>query len=412
MTTEARTRLSSRELDEALQSPAMIEDPYPTYRLLRESAPLFWSEQTERWFVSSMEDVQAVLRDARGYSLDFGSTLLERYGSPVREQIQDLVDHFKAPGFSADRPLHTTIRRRLASTFSKPEVEKLRPRIAQRIGELLDELEDPSAFDVIDALAFPLPAITIAEMFGAPREDFPLFKQWSVDILNFGMLRIPAEQGARPANDAIVAFRAYITDILETRRDPSAAVSALVEESSELDPLGVDDLLAVCVTLLIAGHETTTSLIGNTLFALLSDTHEYEAVASGRVPIEAAVEEALRWEAPIQRVNRVVVSPQASIRGTQLAEGDIVEVLIGAANRDDAVYEEPDRYRSERPRQLHLAFGGGIHACIGAPLARIEAPLALEALFARFPRMELADGWSPEWGALRGLNALPVATSR
>ncbi len=405
----ARERLSSRELDEALQSPEMLEDPYPTYRLLRESAPLFWSAETERWFVSSMDDVQAVLRDAKGYSLDFGSALLERYESPVREQIEDLVQHFKAPGFSADRPLHTTIRRRLAPIFSKSEVEGLRAGMAERIGELLDEVGRPERFDAIDALAFPLPAITIAEMFGAPPADFPLFKKWSVDILNFGMTRLPPEQAAGPANEAIVALRAYIKDVLETKRGPDVAVSALVDQSSELDTLDEGDLLAVCVTLLIAGHETTTSLIGNTLFALLSDPREYEAVASGRVSIEAAVEESLRWEAPIQRVNRVVASSEVSIRETQLAEGEVVEVLIGSANRDEAAFDEPDRFWSERPRRLHLAFGGGIHACIGAPLARIEAPLALQALLDRFPAMELAEDWSPEWGALRGLNSLMVA---
>jgi cytochrome P450 len=409
--TNARARLSSRELDEALQSPTMLDDPYPTYRVLRESAPLFWSVETERWFVSSLSDARTILRDAKGYSLDFGSTLLERYESPVREQIGDLVEHFKAPGFSADRPLHTTIRRRLASTFSKPEVELLRPRIAQRIGELLDEVAAPGRFDVIDALAFPLPAITIAELFGAPREDFPLFKRWSVDILNFGMTRLPPEEAARPANEAIVAMRSYIKDILETRREPGVAVSALVDQSSGLDALREDDLLAVCVTLLIAGHETTTSLIGNALYALLSDPREHELVAGGRVPLEAAVEEALRWEAPIQRVNRVVRSPEAPIRGTQLANGEVVEILIGSANRDEAVFVEPDRYSSERPKVANLAFGGGIHACIGAPLARIEAPLALEALFDRFPKMELVEDWSAEWGALRGLTSLIVTGS-
>ncbi|MBI4561578.1 MAG: cytochrome P450, partial [Candidatus Rokubacteria bacterium] len=294
-------------------------------------------------------------------------------------------------------------------------VEGMRPHIREIVDGLLDKVQDAGTMDVIADLAYPLPITVICEMLGVPGSDRNRLRGWSLDIArSLDAIGLPADPEV--VARGVVARRAlaeYFRDglIAERRKRPQAdLLSALIAAEEQGDKLSEGELLATCNLLLVAGHETTVNLIGNGLLALLRHPDQLNALREAPSLIESAVEELLRYDGPVQRTARIP-NTDVEIDGRKIAKGEMVVALIGAANRDPAHFPDPDRLHITRGASDHVAFGWGIHFCLGAPLARAEAQIAIGTLLRRVPGLTLATT-APEWretSVLRGLKALPVA---
>jgi hypothetical protein len=308
-----------------------------------------------------------------------------------------------------DPPDHTRLRSLVSKAFTPRTVETLRPRIEQIVEDQLDAVAAAGQMDVIRDLAYPLPVTVIAEMLGIPIEDRERFKHWSDEAIR--SLGFSNEDDARRSMQATRELRAYLQPIVEQRRrEPREdLISALVAAEEQGDKLSTDEVFSTIILLLVAGNETTTNLIGNGLLALLRNPQQLELLRDDPALIENAVEELLRYDSPVQFTSRIPLE-QIEIDGRHIPAGKELLLVLGGANRDPAQYVDPDRLDVTRKEIRHLAFGHGIHFCLGAPLARLESQTALLALVQRFPRMRLAVA-EPKRGdniLLRGLAELPV----
>jgi cytochrome P450 len=403
--------IAAGTLDERLTSPGFVQDPYPVYAALRETDPVYWCEPWDAWVVTSHAAVVEVLRRPDAFS-SAGSELaaLESLDRQRPGSVPSLIAHYRTPIVSTtDPPLHTRLRRRLVSSFTPHVVERLRPRVAELTDRLLVAIEGSDRVDLLDSLAYPLPALVIAELLGVPVADRAEFLRWSADIVAFVGTGVAAEDDrARCAEQSMRAFRASLLPLIrERRRRPTEDLIGLLvrEDANELtDP----EILATCVTLLFAGHETTANLIGNGLLALLRTPSEARLLASEPSLTERAVEELLRFDSPVQRNRRRAVA-DVELAGRRIRKGARVLAFLGAANRDPSIFAEPDRLDIRRRPTRHLAFGHGIHYCVGAALSRLEAPIVLTALLQRYPDLALADDvqFLPNI-AFRGLRRLEV----
>jgi cytochrome P450 len=310
-----------------------------------------------------------------------------------------------------DPPDHTRVRGLVNKAFTPRRVASLRQHIEGIVDELLGPLARSRAMDVIADLAAPLPAFVIAELLGVPRRDYPQFKAWSNDLVSLagGMDRTDALARFRRGLDALLGYLREI--IAARRREPrDDLISAMIAAQEAHDALSDDELLATSNLLLIAGHETTTNLIGNGMLALLRHPAEFERLRAEPGLLRGAIEEMLRYDSPVQATVRIPIEP-IELGGQRIAPGALVVVGIGAANRDPEIFPEPDRFDVGRTENRHLAFGFGTHFCLGAPLARLEAEIAFQQLLARFPAVRLGKPdvtYRPNV-VLRGLTELPVA---
>jgi len=312
-----------------------------------------------------------------------------------------------------DAPDHTRLRALVNRAFTPRIVEGMRGHIQHIVDALVDQVQGARSMDVIADLAYPLPVTVISEMLGVPAADRAAFKQWSSDIarsLDAAILPAGSDVIAR-GQVARAALGDYFRTLIATRwKNPRAdLLSNLIAAEEQGDKLSEEELLATCVLLLIAGHETTVNLIGNGLFALLRHPAEFRALRDHPTLIATAVEELLRYDGPVQRTGRMTMT-DVEISGTPIPKGSIVAAIIGAANRDPAQFSDPERLDVARRENRHIAFGFGIHFCLGAPLARVEGQIAIGTLLRRLPALELASA-QPEWresSVLRGLKALQV----
>jgi pimeloyl-[acyl-carrier protein] synthase len=399
--------------EDELDSPAFHVDPYPVYARLRAEAPVYWSDTVGAWLLTRYDDVMATIRDP-GHFSNRGrfSAVLDRLSPDDRPTFRPLESHFSVGLIGSDPPDHTRLRGLVNRAFTPRVLENLRPRIVEIVDELLDAVQERDGMDVIRDFAYPLPAIVIAELLGAAPEDRDRFKHWSDGILSFqGTGRTTPEVLIRAQTD-LLDMRAFITGLAEERRRESKddLLSRLVEAESEGDKLTDAELLATCVTLLTAGHETTTNLIGSGLYTLLRHPDQLHRLRDDPSLMSSAVEEMLRFESPLKR-NPRRIKEDFELHGQQLRKGDFVLQALAAANRDSDQFPEPNTFDISRQPNRHVAFGMGIHFCLGAPLARLEAPIAIGALLERRPRFHLATD-SVEWqrhGLLRALEALPIA---
>jgi cytochrome P450 len=310
-----------------------------------------------------------------------------------------------------DAPDHTRVRKLVNKAFTPRRIAGLRGRIEAIVNELLEPVVRQGRMDVIDALAAPLPAIVIAELLGVPAEDHRQFKSWAAEIVaGLGQPTL----GSRRASTAPAMQKlfGYLTEIIAARRKEPRddLISAMVLAQEEEDALSDSELLATSNLLLIAGHETTTNLIGNGLLALLREPDELERLRNDMNLLPAAIEELLRYDGPVQATIRVA-REDLEIGGYEVEEGSLLLVGIGAANHDPAIFNDPERLDVGRDPNPHLAFGFGAHFCLGAPLARLEGEIAFRALLERFPDIALeteAPPFRPN-PVLRGLVSLPVS---
>jgi cytochrome P450 len=391
--------------------PRLRTDPYSVYRALREEAPIYWSELMQLWVLTRYDDVLAVLRDHGRFSSE-----RTRARNPM---VQQMEAYRMASGplgtaptmLSLDPPSHTRMRNLVNKAFTPRVVERSRPRIQAIAEELLDGLPDPRNLDVVSDLAVPLPVIVIEEVLGIPRSDRERFKAWSSDIagsLGGPFQRADAiERSVRSANEIAGYFRDQIS--LRRGQPREDLLSALCAAQEHGDLLSEDELIATCILLLVAGNETTTNLIGNGMLALLRNPDQRRRLQKDPSLIDTSVEEMLRYEGPAQMTSRIVLQ-NAEFASHHFEEGQVVLALLGAANRDPHQFPDPDRFDVCRRPNRHLAFGLGIHYCVGAPLALAEAQVAFETLLRRLPEPEPAFE-EPDWGQsfiLRGLKSLPV----
>jgi cytochrome P450 len=394
-------------------SPEFREDPYVFYKMLRDNTPRLRTD-FGLWFLTTHVDASAALRDPRNSSDEKHSKLYEAFMQQAREEDRaSMIDAFRTMLFM-DPPDHTRLRGLVQQAFTPRMVEQVRPRAQQLIDELLDNaIEADQSMDVIEQVAYPLPVTIICELLGVPVADHAQFADWSRALsraIDPSPLRTPELE--REIETAALAFAAYF-DALVTERRASPGddlLSALITTEAEGDRLDADELFGTALLLLIAGHETTVNLIGNGLLALLRNPDEFRRLVDDSGLARTAVEEALRYDSPVQMNQRVALEPFTLSGGEVVDAGDQMIVMLAAANRDPAVFPEPDRFDAGRvDARRHLAFGGGIHHCLGAALARVEGEVALSTLVRRLPDMELAG--TPERRpnfTLRGLAHLPV----
>jgi len=386
--------------------PEFHADPYPFYRRLREEDPVHQSP-LGIWVLTRYDDTVMVLRDPR-FGREGMAELMEARlgaGSVRPANTRDML--FRDP------PDHTRLRALVSRAFTPRVVEAMRPHIQEIVDGLLDRVEGARGMDVIEELAYPLPVTVICEMLGVPTADQDVFKQWSADIarsLDAAILPAGSEVITR-GQEAGDALREYFRSLIAVRRKRPLPdlLSALIAAEEQGDKLSEPELVATCSLLLIAGHETTVNLIGNGVLALLRHPAELRALADDPALLQTGVEELLRFDGPVQRTGRMTMA-DVEIDGKPIPKGSIVAAVIGAANRDPAHFPDPDRLDVSRRENRHIAFGFGIHFCLGAPLARIEGQVAIGTLLRRMPSLKLVSD-TPEWresSVLRGLKTLQV----
>lgn len=392
-----------------LFGPEMLANPYPFYHRLRTTQPVLRVPALDAWIVTTYEGVNGSLRNPRLSSDRFprARARLEAKG------LGGLVDDRMKSMIHMDAPDHTRLRGLVNKAFTPKVVEAMEGHIEEIVDELLDAAHKKGRFDLIADLAYPLPVMVIAEMLGVPPEDRSKFKHWS-DELSAVLAGDPA---ALPDGvlDQVMVARAELVDYFRAvtasrRLSPgNDLLSALVQAEEEGGKLSEDELYSTLVLLLVAGNETTTNLLGNGMFALLSHADELRRLWQDPAIVPSAVEEMLRYDSPIQFTTRLAKA-DVEIHDTKIREGEWLYLVIGAANRDPEQFPDPDRFDVGRAGNKHIAFGAGAHFCLGAPLARLEAQIALRSMRQRFANLRLS-GDKPEYRNnfnLRGLKALQV----
>jgi len=390
--------------------PEVHANPYPMYARLRAEDPVHWSALMEAWVLTRYDDVVAVLTDSR-FSADRRQAR-NRFADEIARREEEFGPFGRTRTMlTSDPPEHTRLRRLVSKAFTPRMVEGLRPRIQEIVDELLDAVAQNGRMDVIRDLAYPLPVIVIAEMLGVPPEHRDQFKHWSDEIVGvLGGPLVPQETLER-SRVAVHELAEYLSGVIvERRREPREdLVSGLIAAEEQGQILSEDEMLATAMLLLVAGNETTTNLIGNGMLSLLRNPDEMERLCADPSQVPTAVEELLRYDGPVQATGRVAME-DLEIGGQKVTKGQAVLTVLGAANRDPAQFGKPDELDLDRQPNEHVAFGDGIHFCLGAPLARAEGQIAFETLLRRFahPRLETDN---LQWGGsfiLRGLKSLPI----
>lgn len=386
--------------------PEFVADPYPMYHRLRAEDPVHHSP-LGFWVLTRYPDVLAMLRDPRLIKEPIAAFVAARFGVAVPPGLGlSMLDR--------DPPDHTRLRGLVSKAFTPRALERLRPEIQQIVDGLLDEVRGRGSMDLIEEFAYPLPVRVICEMLGVPVKDHERFKAWGLDIargLDAIMLPPDSPVGQRSVSGRR-ALAEYFRELIAERRAAPRddMLSALIAAEEAGDTLNEEELLATCILLLVAGHETTVNLIGNGTLALLRHPAELQKLRDNPGLIGSAVEELLRFDGPVQRTARIP-SEDITIGGQTIGKGEMVMPFLGAADRDPTQFPDPDRLDITRADNRHIAFGMGIHFCLGAPLARMEGQIAINTLLARLPKLTLATD-QPRFRqslTLRGLEALPVS---
>ena len=402
------TTATSQELLIRLLDPASRADPYPVYAQIRELGPLRIPEFNLTVF-SSYQDCDDVLRHPSSAS-DF------RKATPMEGRPAPDDDEYGDPSFLfLDPPDHTRLRKLVSKAFVPKVVKALEPDITALVSGLLDAVEEKGDFDVIADLAHPLPVAVICRLLGVPVEDeheFSAASTLSAQSLDpFITFTGEAPDNLDSQLQAELWLYEYLRDLIaKRRRDPGDdLMSGLIHVVESGDQLTEQEIIATCSLLLVAGHETTVNLIANAILAMLRRPQQWAALGADASRVHAVAEETLRFDPPVQ-LNGRIAADDMTIGGTDIAKGDTMMLLLAAAQRDPAICESPDEFDPDRESIRHLGFGKGPHFCLGAPLARLEAAIALSAVTARFPSARIVG--EPQYKqnvTLRGMSTLPVS---
>ena len=390
-------------------SPEFIRDPYPHYERLRRTDPVHITPHG-MYLASRHAEASLVLRDRR-FGKDFVERSKRRYGPKIMEEpIFRSMSHWM---LQQDPPDHTRLRGLVVKAFTARRVEDMRPRIQQVVDETIERVAERGHMDLIEDFAFRLPVTIICDMLGIPEEHREVFYTGSRDggrILDPVPLT-PAEIAQGNAGNLMAQM--YFQQLFELRRRTPGddLTTQLVQAEEDGSKLSNEELTANIILLFGAGHETTVNLIGNGLLALHRNPDQLALLSANPALITNAIEEFLRYDSSVQLTGRVALEDFDALGDKKIPKGETVLCLLGSANRDPAVYpDRPDRLDITRPNVRPLSFGGGIHFCLGAQLARIEAEIAISTLLRRLPELRLDDADNPEWRptfVLRGLKRLP-----
>ena len=400
-----------------LDSPEFLANPYPIFDQMRNNDPIYWSAENSYWILTRYSDIASLIQNENLSS--------NRIGAHAGRLPDEAKKHFR-PFFTAvsswmlmiDPPDHTRLRGLVNKAFTPRVVENMRGLVQRLVDDMLAAVTKQGRMDIMTDLANTLPATVIAELLGVPGTDQRKFKTWSDDIaLALSGIDTAGTKDElfalyELAQNSFLALSDYFMErVVELRRNPQEnLLSALAQAEEQGDRLTEDELFANCVLLMIAGHETTTNLIGNGILALLQNPGQREALSSNPDLIVSAVEELVRYDSPVQKMGRIALA-DINVAGKQIKKGELVCFSFAAANRDPEQFESPKQLDITRKRNRHLAFGHGLHYCVGAALARLEGQIAVNSVLRSLPKIQLAHE-TLEWYrnfTLRGLKSLPVA---
>jgi len=398
-----------------LGNPATNANPFPEFARLRAEDPVHWSPAMKAWIVTRYADVKQVALNNRQISADRLTPFFKANPEYQRGSIESLVRYLNHWMVFRDPPDHTRLRRLFTKAFTPTAVENLRSNIEDIVAHLIDGMQAKAGrgepVDYIADFAYPLPASVIMDLLGVPRTDLERVKVWSDDIALFigtaqvaGNKYLRAETGAKAMAD-------YFRGLVEARAAAPTGdmISQLVLARDDRDALSTDEIIGTAILLLFAGHETTTNLIGNGFFYSMKHRDEWERLVASPSLADQAVEEYLRYDGPSGALARVAAA-DTELGGKTIREGQRVFAFMNSANRDPEAFDDPERFDIGRPQSPHMTFGHGIHFCLGAPLARLEARIAAVRLAERLPNIRLTSG-EPDWHdslILRGVKSLPV----
>ena len=392
-----------------------LSDPYPLLDSLRQKDPIHWSELLGGWVLTRYEDVFNAFLDTR-LSSQKAQAIMNQLPSEQQERVKSLGTHLALWVSHNDPPSHTRLRRLINMAFTPRVINTMAPQIEQVVDELIDKVFDQGKMDLIKDFAYALPVTVISEMLGVPSQDRSQFSNWIDDIvLTMDGSAPEARKYAELSQKSLLELINYFNGIInQRRREPrDDLISSLIAVEEEGDRLSPNELYAMVSQILVGGHDTTTGLIGNSILALLQFPDEMKKLKGNPSLINTAVEEFLRFEAPGPRNTRLARS-NLEIGGQQIKKGETLFLMVNAANHDPAKFENPDRIDITRHPNNHLTFGWGLHFCLGAPLARLEGKIAVNALLRRLPDLHFADEPhrdTPPWrqsAGLRLLKTLPV----
>ena len=394
------------------EDPGVIADPYPTFQRMRIEDPCHWSPRLKGWVLTRYDDVRRACLDKDHFSSDRLRPFFDAMPGAQAARIEDIVRYLSLWMVFKDPPDHTRLRKLAGRVFHVKSMHGMRPQIEDITRGLLHNLQARDAFDFIADFAGPLPCLVIMAMLGVPREDLALVKRLSDDIALFiGSSRTTSEKydTAQTATHEMAAyFRAMIVD--RQARPQHDLLSELTHLRDGDDRLSEDELIALCILLLFAGHETTTNHLANGMATLMRFPDQMARWRADPVITSSAIEELLRYDGPSGAIVRIVRG-ETSLHGKTLHDGDRVFLMMHAANRDPDAFADPDQLDLTRDGRPHLAFGFGTHICLGFPLARTEGQVALPAVLNAFAHIEPAADAAPAWInslVFRGMHTLPV----
>ena len=409
-------RLANKGIALDFISKDYIDNPYKTYNSMRSHKPILFSQTTRLHWVTKMEFAQEMLRDKRFSVDDRKYPIAEKRRKEFKKAGREIMlEQFENPSMlKLDPPDHSRIRKLVQYGFTNRYITSLEPEIKKIVKDCLDKVHNQDSFDLIEDLAKPLPAIVIAKMMGLPDEDLSQFQAWSEDLL-VGVGGIgTSKEDIKKSGDAYEALIRYFEEIILSRKNSpdDDFIGKLIQAEESGDKLNIKEMYGTCLLLLIAGHETTTRLIGNGMFTLFNHLDQMSHLQNNFELIPNAIEEMLRYEPPVHATvrfaeNEMIYNEKTYKRGTPFA------VSIAGANRDPEANKNPNEFDITREEIKHISFGYGPHMCIGASLARIESKIAFECLFERFKNLELEDK-NPIWGRnliFRGFDNLKLKAS-
>jgi cytochrome P450 len=397
------TTASIAALDAQLGTAEFDYDPLAVLRQLREEDPVHWSEEIGAWLVTRYDDVLTTFKDVAHFSNEGRLAKASAYLSPeARVQFKPFEDHYNTKGIlHSDPPDHTRLRALVLTAFNPRVVEAMRPRIQAIVDDLFDKAAAKGGMEVIGDLAWALPSTVLADLLGAPIEARPLFKRWADEILAFQGVNKPSLDTLITAQQALLDAKDYLRHMIQQRREEPTndLLSHLVAAEADGETLSEPELLSTCITLLGAGQETTTGLVGNGIYLLLSHPDAWARLRDEPAVIRTAVEEFIRYESPIPRQPRLI-KQDTELGGKHLKAGDIAFQMLNSANRDPAHFTDPDTFDIERKPNRHIGFGLGPHFCVGAPLSRLEGQIVFETIIERFPNIHLTNP-TPNWNTAK-----------
>ena len=386
-----------------------IANPYLDLAKLRSVEPVSWNEPLKGWLLTTYDEVKAAQRDQR-LSAERVKPFTEHMAATNRPELKKMGDLLNQWLLFRDPPAHTPLRRLLIDTFTPRAIEELRPRIGEIVDELLLPVIRSNQFDMISDFAFPMPATVIAHILGVPPSDVPKFRNWSNDLATvIGNSRQVPDRFER-GSQALFTLTDYFNKTVFNRRkarNKGMLIDDLIAAQDSGGPMSKDELIASCILILFAGHETTMNLIGNATVLLLKNPNQLALLEEDQNLIPSMVEEVLRYETAAFVIVRVA-DEDLEILGQKIAKGDRVFLMLGAANRDPLHFENPEEFQIRRKPNRHLSFGYGIHFCIGAELARVEAEIAFSRLLPLLGDVELVSenlDWDDNF-VLRGVKSL------